>query len=126
MPAPRAPASRMTRWPRLPSLSTTCARGLPPTRPGTGPLPSEYWAAADRFGLLLIEDCAQAHGARYAGRPVGTFGHVAAFSFYPTKNLGAFGDGGAVFTNDAEIAGRVRRLRNYGQADRFHHADPGG
>jgi dTDP-3-amino-3,4,6-trideoxy-alpha-D-glucose transaminase len=83
-------------------------------------------AAADRLGLLLIEDCAQAHGARYAGQPVGTFGHVAAFSFYPTKNLGAFGDAGAVFTKDADIAARVRRLRNYGQADRYHHVDPGG
>jgi dTDP-4-amino-4,6-dideoxygalactose transaminase len=86
----------------------------------------ELRAGADRLGLLLIEDCAQAHGARFAGRPVGTFGHIAAFSFYPTKNLGAFGDGGAVFTNDAHIAARVGRLRNYGQVDRYHHAHPGG
>ena len=75
------------------------------------------------IGLLLIEDCAQAHGATYAGRPVGTFGHLAAFSFYPTKNLGAFGDAGAVFTPDPALADRVRRLRNYGQADRYHHED---
>jgi dTDP-4-amino-4,6-dideoxygalactose transaminase len=57
---------------------------------------------------------------------VGSFGHVAAFSFYPTKNLGAFGDAGAVFTTDPALADRVRRLRNYGQTDRYHHADPGG
>jgi len=81
---------------------------------------------ADRLGLLLIEDCAQAHGARYAGKHVGTFGHVAAFSFYPTKNLGAFGDGGAVVTNDSATAGRIRRLRNYGQTDRYRHEDAGG
>jgi len=81
---------------------------------------------ADRLGLLLIEDCAQAHGARYAGKLVGTFGHLAAFSFYPTKNLGAFGDGGAVVTNDSAMAARLRRLRNYGQTDRYRHEDAGG
>jgi aminotransferase EvaB len=86
----------------------------------------ELQAVADRLGLVLIEDCAQAHGARYASRPVGTFGRLAAFSFYPTKNLGAFGDGGAVVTNDSELAARLRRLRNYGQRDRYHHDDAGG
>ena len=86
----------------------------------------ELRAVCDRLRLLLIEDCAQAHGAKYAGRPVGTFGHLAAFSFYPTKNLGAFGDAGAVFTADPALADRVRRLRNYGQTDRYHHADAGG
>ena len=86
----------------------------------------ELRQAADRCGLLLIEDCAQAHAAKYAGRTVGTFGHLAAFSFYPTKNLGAFGDAGAVFTSDATLANRVRRLRNYGQRDRYVHEDAGG
>ena len=81
---------------------------------------------ADRLGLLLIEDCAQAHGACYEGRLVGTYGHLAAFSFYPTKNLGAFGDSGAVVTNDSSMAGRLRRLRNYGQTDRYCHEDAGG
>jgi len=86
----------------------------------------ELRAVADRKKLLLIEDCAQAHGARSGGRPVGTYGDVAAFSFYPTKNLGAFGDGGAVVTADAALAARVRRLRNYGQVDRYRHEDAGG
>lgn len=87
---------------------------------------TELRAVCDRHKLLLIEDCAQAHGATYGGRKVGTFGDLAAFSFYPTKNLGAFGDGGAVFTRDAVLAERVRRLRNYGQTDRYHHVDAGG
>jgi aminotransferase EvaB len=69
-------------------------------------------------GLLLIEDCAQAHGARLHGQLAGTFGDLAAFSFYPTKNLGGIGDGGAVITNDSAYAGKLRRLRNYGQVGR--------
>jgi dTDP-4-amino-4,6-dideoxygalactose transaminase len=80
---------------------------------------------AQRHNLLLIEDCAQAHGARYRGQLVGTFGHLAAFSFYPTKNLGACGDGGAVLTRDADLAARLRRLRNYGQQVRYHHVERG-
>lgn len=72
---------------------------------------------ASRRGLLLIEDCAQAHGAIVAGRRVGSFGHAAAFSFYPTKNLGGLGDGGAVVTGDSRLASRVAALRNYGWQD---------
>jgi len=68
----------------------------------------------DRSGLALIEDCAQAHGATWTGRHVGTFGRAAAFSFYPTKNLGTVGDGGMVTTDDAELAARIRMLREYG------------
>jgi dTDP-4-amino-4,6-dideoxygalactose transaminase len=64
--------------------------------------------------LVVIEDCAQAHGARYGGQHVGTFGQLGAFSFYPTKNLGAFGDGGAVISNDYSLVERLRRLRQYG------------
>ncbi len=71
-------------------------------------------------GIPVVEDCAQAHGAREHGRPVGTFGAVAAFSFYPTKNLGALGDGGAVATNDGEINARVRMLREYGWRERYN------
>jgi dTDP-4-amino-4,6-dideoxygalactose transaminase len=82
-------------------------------------------ATAERHRLLLLEDCAQAHGARHRGRLVGTLGSVAAFSFYPTKNLGAYGDGGAVLTNDAHLAHRVRRLRNYGQQTRYECDEPG-
>lgn len=72
-------------------------------------------------GLKLIEDCAQAHGAAYKGRRAGSFGEINAFSFYPTKNLGGLGDGGAVTTNDPELAGRVRSLRNYGSRVKYHN-----
>ena len=75
--------------------------------------------SARRHHLLVIEDCAQAHGALYKGRPVGSWGDIAAFSFYPTKNLGACGDGGAVVTNDPALAERVRLLREYGWAERY-------
>jgi dTDP-4-amino-4,6-dideoxygalactose transaminase len=78
-------------------------------------------AVAERRGLAVVEDCAQAHGARYRGRMCGTFGHAAAFSFYPSKNLGACGDGGAVVTHDGEVAERVRKLRNYGEEQRYVH-----
>lgn len=80
---------------------------------------------AEAHGLLVIEDCAQAHGARLDGRLVGTFGHLAAFSFYPTKNLGAVGDGGMILTNDDAYAARLRSLRNYGQVSRYEHAERG-
>ena len=82
-------------------------------------------AIATRHSLAVIEDCCQAHLATCAGRPVGTFGIGGAFSFYPTKNLGALGDGGAVVTNDREVAERVRRLRNGGQTTRYVHTELG-
>jgi dTDP-4-amino-4,6-dideoxygalactose transaminase len=69
---------------------------------------------AHTHNLSVVEDCAQAHGARYLGKHVGTFGRIGAFSFYPTKNLGAYGDGGALITNDPAAAEHVRRLRQYG------------
>jgi len=78
-------------------------------------------AIATQCGLIVIEDAAQAHGARYRGRCVGSIGHAAATSFYPGKNLGALGDGGAVLTNDDAIAGKVRRLRNYGSEVKYRH-----
>ncbi len=78
-------------------------------------------AIADPAGIALLEDAAQAHGARYRGRRTGTFGRAACFSFYPSKNLGAFGDAGAVVTNDAELADRVRLLRDLGQARKYEH-----
>lgn len=79
----------------------------------------------DAKGLAVIEDCAQAHGAKYKGRACGTFGAAAAFSFYPSKNLGAYGDGGAVATNSAELCERLRKLRNYGEETRYHHVCQG-
>jgi dTDP-3-amino-3,4,6-trideoxy-alpha-D-glucose transaminase len=82
-------------------------------------------AIATRHHLSIVEDACQAHFATCDGRPVGSFGSAAAFSFYPTKNLGALGDGGAIVTNDATIAATLRRLRNGGQTDRYHHADAG-
>lgn len=76
---------------------------------------------ADKHDLLVIEDACQAHGARYKGRPVGGLGHAAAFSFYPSKNLGAFGDAGMVVTNDEAVAEKVRMYRNVGQSKKYHH-----
>jgi dTDP-3-amino-3,4,6-trideoxy-alpha-D-glucose transaminase len=78
-----------------------------------------------RHGLLVVEDAAQAHGARWKDGRAGSFGDVAGFSFYPTKNLGALGDGGAVCTNDEEIAERCRRLRNLGQKRKGEHIEAG-
>ena len=74
-----------------------------------------------KHGIKVIEDCAQAHGARYKGRRVGTIGDAAGFSFYPGKNLGALGDGGAVTTNDPELAKRIAVLRNYGSQLKYHN-----
>jgi dTDP-4-amino-4,6-dideoxygalactose transaminase len=76
---------------------------------------------ARAHGLKVIEDCAQAHGARYRGRLVGTFGDAACFSFYPGKNLGAYGDAGAVVTNDSAVADTVRLLSNHGQRQKYIH-----
>jgi dTDP-4-amino-4,6-dideoxygalactose transaminase len=84
-----------------------------------------FEALARRHHLALVEDACQAHLATCDGRPVGTIGVAAAFSFYPTKNLGALGDGGAVTTNDSRLAERIRRLRNGGQTSRYHHQEPG-
>jgi dTDP-4-amino-4,6-dideoxygalactose transaminase len=86
--------------------------------------PAEMDAIVDiarRKGLFLIEDAAQAHGAEYHGRRVGTFGTVGCFSFYPAKNLGAYGDAGAIVTNDAAIAKHIEMLRNYGQRRKYDH-----
>jgi dTDP-3-amino-3,4,6-trideoxy-alpha-D-glucose transaminase len=82
-------------------------------------------AVAERHSLAIVEDCCHAHLATCAGRPVGSFGAAAAFSFYPTKNLGALGDGGAITTNDAMMAEHAKRLRNGGQTDRYHHLEFG-
>jgi dTDP-4-amino-4,6-dideoxygalactose transaminase len=76
---------------------------------------------AERRNLIVIEDAAQAHGSRYKGKRVGARGHAGCFSFYPGKNLGAYGEGGAVVTNDEEVARRVRLLRDHGSERKYHH-----
>ncbi len=83
-------------------------------------------AIANRHSLPVIEDCAQAHGAHRNGLQAGTAGDIACFSFYPTKNLGAIGDGGAVLTGDEELAARLKRLRQYGWDKKYHVAFAGG
>lgn len=82
-------------------------------------------AVADRYGIPVIEDAAQAHGAEYRGRRAGSMGLLSCFSFYPTKNLGAAGDAGAVVTQDARLADRVRVMRDWGQLKKYEHVGPG-
>jgi perosamine synthetase len=82
-------------------------------------------ALAREHGLWIIEDCAQSHGAKWNGQRVGSFGEHAAFSFYPSKNLTVYGDGGAIATNDPEIARRVTMLRNHGRKDKYLHEKVG-
>ncbi len=85
-----------------------------------GPV-EELLSVARQHDLYMIEDCAQAHGAKIGGRSAGSFGEAAAWSFYPTKNLGAVGDAGALTTSTDNLAKTVRALRNYGQTERYHH-----
>lgn len=87
--------------------------------------PDQWCTFCDEAGIHLIEDCAQAHLARWQSRPAGSFGTVGAFSFYPTKNLGAPGDAGMLVTNDDQIAAKASRLRNYGQSVRYEHPELG-
>jgi dTDP-4-amino-4,6-dideoxygalactose transaminase len=82
-------------------------------------------ALCDRHGLWMVEDAAQAHGAALRGRRVGTFGELTAWSFYPTKNLGCFGDGGAISGMDSAILDKARRIANHGQVARYQHAEVG-
>ncbi|MCS7167324.1 MAG: DegT/DnrJ/EryC1/StrS family aminotransferase [Gemmatales bacterium] len=83
------------------------------------------WRLAERYGFYIIEDAAQAFGAEYQGKKAGTLGHLACFSFYPTKNLGAYGDAGMVTTNDPEWAARLGRLRVHGMEPKYYHPDLG-
>ena len=82
-------------------------------------------AFAQEHSLRVLEDAAQAHGATYLGKQAGALGHAAGFSFYPTKNLGALGDAGAITTNDAQLAAQLRMWRNYGSAKKYHNDVPG-
>jgi dTDP-4-amino-4,6-dideoxygalactose transaminase len=118
---------RLTLDPRAAeSAITSRTRALLPVHLYGQPADMEALGAiAARHNLAVVEDAAQAHLGTSEGRPVGTIGVAGAFSFYPTKNLGALGDGGAVVTNDAALAARIRRLRNGGQTSRYHHEEPG-
>ena len=78
-------------------------------------------AVAQKYNLKLVEDCAQSHGAKFSGKMTGTFGNAGCFSFYPTKNLGGFGDGGMVATDDEELAKTLKMLRNYGSEVKYHN-----
>jgi len=92
-------------------------------------LPADVKAIMDfahQHKLLVLEDCAQSHGATVDGRPAGTLGEIAATSFYPTKNLGAYGDGGAVFSSDPDLVLKARQLANLGQTGRYEHVYVGG
>jgi dTDP-4-amino-4,6-dideoxygalactose transaminase len=113
---PRAAEAAVT--PRTKALMPVHLYGQPADMPA-------LMEVAARHRLLVVEDCCQAHIATCGGAPVGSFGAAAAYSFYPTKNLGALGDGGAITTPDAQVAARLRRLRNGGQTDRYHHAEFG-
>lgn len=106
---------------------TPRTRAIMPVHLYGAPVPMERLRAlAAAEGLFLLEDAAQAHGATDAGRRAGTLGHAAGFSFYPGKNLGAFGDGGAVVTDDEALAETVRMLGNYGSREKYHHEFQGG
>lgn len=82
---------------------------------------TKVWALAKKYNLKIIEDSAQAHGAMFEGRRCGNLSDASGFSFYPGKNLGCLGDGGAVTTNDDELAKRIRAIRNYGSDYKYHH-----
>lgn len=113
---PQAAAAAVT--PRTAAIMPVHLYGQPADMPALA-------AVAARHNLAIVEDCCQAHLATCVGRPVGSFGAAAAYSFYPTKNLGALGDGGALTTNDTRLAAHARRLRNGGQTDRYHHGEFG-
>jgi dTDP-4-amino-4,6-dideoxygalactose transaminase len=105
---------------------TSRTRGIMPVHLYGQPADMEpILAIAQKHNLIVVEDAAQAHGAIYAGRRAGGYGNAAAFSFYPGKNLGAYGDGGMVVTNDAAIAENIRHLRNYGQRVKYEHVIAG-
>jgi dTDP-4-amino-4,6-dideoxygalactose transaminase len=86
---------------------------------------SALMAISEKYGIPLIEDAAQAHGAKYDGRGIGTFGKCGCFSFYPGKNLGAYGEGGAVVTDDDDVATRIKALRDHAQSTRYYHDEIG-
>ena len=120
------PCSRCMNPAHLSGLISANTRAIVPVHIYGQPAPmGRIMSVAKEHGLKVIEDCAQAHGATLGGQYVGTFGDAAAFSFYPTKNLGALGDAGAVVTNDSTLADSVRMLREYGWRERYVSLAPG-
>lgn len=112
---------------QLPSVVSPCTRAIIPVHLyGQAAEMDTIQSFAAQHGLHVLEDAAQAHGAEYRGKRCGSLGVAAAFSFYPAKNLGCLGDGGAVTTNDEWVAARVRSLRNYGQREKYEHIEKGG
>ncbi|MBE2276202.1 MAG: DegT/DnrJ/EryC1/StrS family aminotransferase [Rhodobacteraceae bacterium] len=110
----------------IPGAITERTRAIMPVHLYGAPVPDlPLRALAEEHGLRIIEDAAQAHGARVDNRRAGMLGHVAGFSFYPGKNLGAFGDGGAIVTDDAELAERIRMLGSYGSREKYNHESIG-
>ena len=111
---------------QLPGALTDRCRAIVPVHLYGHPCDMDpIMAFAEQHDLVVVEDCAQAHGATYKGRSCGTLGDLAAFSFYPSKNLGAYGDGGAVTTSNPERAAMLKKLRNYGEETRYTHTVPG-
>ncbi|GAB5517433.1 DegT/DnrJ/EryC1/StrS family aminotransferase [Rhodopirellula baltica] len=111
---------------KIPAAITTNTKAILPVHLYGQPADMDpIMELAAQHDLVVIEDAAQAQGARYKGQRVGSLGHAAAHSFYPGKNLGAFGDGGAVTTADPKLAERIRSLRNYGSQVKYHYDEPG-
>jgi len=110
----------------IPAAVTSKTRAIVPVHLYGQPIDLDaVMEAAARHHLLVVEDAAQAHGARYKGKRAGSIGHSAAFSFYPSKNLGAVGDAGMITTNDDAAAAKMRLLRNYGQRVKYYHSVAG-
>ncbi len=120
------PVTRCMDPEKIPGVVSDKTRALLPVHVYGQPAPMDkIISAAREFSLKVIEDCAQAHGAELHGKKAGTFGDAACFSFYPTKNLGALGDGGAVVTDDPKIAENALLIRQYGWKERYISSSPG-
>ncbi|MFO0427186.1 MAG: DegT/DnrJ/EryC1/StrS family aminotransferase [Planctomyces sp.] len=116
------PDSYLMNLKHLDSVVTSATRAIIPVHLTGQPADMESVIRfAERFSLAVVEDAAQAHGARYQGIACGAFGNAGCFSFYPGKNLGGFGDGGMITTNDERLASKLRCLRNYGQRQKYEH-----
>lgn len=120
------PITRCMNADLIPDVITPKTKAILPVHIYGQPAPMhEIVDVSQRYGLIVVEDCAQACGSDISGQKVGTFGHASAFSFYPTKNLGAIGDGGAVVTSSSGIWERTQMLREYGWKERYISSEPG-